>query len=213
MVVSFSNNPNVSSAEVQRADASLALPIGRIIEISGAYAFGRTTLAVAAVVAAQQRDETCVWLQSQGGGLYPPDLSEAGVDLDALLVVHIPVAAGPFGIPKAAELLLRSGGFGLVVLDLRPVGVQCDKSARVLGVAWLGRLLSLAREHQSQVLVLTQSGSAEASLGPLVSLRLEVERQRVDQGLFSVLPRVLKDKSGFGSLGKLPLYRGPWGLQ
>jgi recombination protein RecA len=94
------------------------LPQGRLTEIARLAAGAQLSLAVSCVVGAQARGETVAWIQLQGGTLYPPDLAEGGVDLDALLVVHVPVAAGSAGLCKAAELLLRSGSLGLVVIDL-----------------------------------------------------------------------------------------------
>ncbi|MFY0530854.1 hypothetical protein [Nannocystis pusilla] len=96
---------------------TLAAP-GKLIEVSGGAAGARLTTAVALVRQAQLEGETTVWIQPAGGPLFPPDLADSGVDLDALIVIHIPEDRGPAGIARAAELLLRSGGYGLCVLDL-----------------------------------------------------------------------------------------------
>lgn len=97
---------------------TLAAP-GKLIEVSGGGASAaRLTTAVALVRQAQLEGETTVWIQPVGGPLFPPDLADSGVDLDALIVVHVPEDRGSAGIARAAELLLRSGGYGLCVLDL-----------------------------------------------------------------------------------------------
>src|SRR5690606_7179751 len=96
---------------------TLAAP-GKLIEVSGGAAGARLTTGVALVRQAQLEGETTAWIQPVGGPLFPPDLADSGVDLDALIVVHIPADRGPAGIARAAELLLRSGGYGLCVLDL-----------------------------------------------------------------------------------------------
>lgn len=49
-----------------------------------------TTLGVAAVRACQLDSQPAAWVQYEGGGLFPPHLEEVGVDLDVLVVVHIP---------------------------------------------------------------------------------------------------------------------------
>lgn len=186
-------------------------PPGRLIEVSGTGAVARTTLAVAAVLEAQRQGETAAWIQPACGPLFPPDLSDSGVDLDALVVVLVPPSDGFYGAPKAAELLLRSGSFGLVIVDLSLRAPRGD-------MAWQGRLLGMAREHSAKVVLLTQSPARADSLSSLVSLRMEPRRVRVGRGSFVVERAVLKDKTGNRDLDtsirtatSMPR-RGPWGL-
>jgi hypothetical protein len=136
-------------------------------------------------------------------GSIPPDLRAAGLDLDALLVVHVP-GDKVHAVPKAAEMLLRSGALGAIVLDL-------PRGKRLADGPWQGRLLALAREHQTLVIVLTDTPAHQSSLGPLVSVRLEPKRERAARG-FLLTPVVLKNKSGL--LLDLPplVRRGPVGL-
>jgi recombination protein RecA len=89
-----------------------------LIELVGGGASARLTAAVGCLHMAQARGETTAWVQRAGGSLFPPDLQDSGIDLDALVVVQVPARAGAHGPVKAAELLLRSGGFGMVVVDL-----------------------------------------------------------------------------------------------
>jgi recombination protein RecA len=183
------------------------VPPGRLVELSGEGACARTTTAVAAVLDAQREGETVAWIQPRAGRLFPPDLADSGVDLEALVVVRIPPRAGPYGLCRAAELLLRSGAFGLVLLDM------CEGTPPPHDNAWQGRLLGLARQHQSRLIVLTHKSMHSASLGPLVSLRIESMRTRVDAGTFAIEHRALKNKSG-GPLGATEdVRRGPWGLR
>lgn len=192
-----------------------ALPPGRLAELSGAAGTARTTLAFAAVRATQQVGETVAWIQPAGGLLYPPDAAACGVDLAAFVVVQVPVAGArpgaagagstgaAAGIFRAAEILLRSGGFGLVVTDLRGI-------ARTATEAMQSRLSALAREHVACVLVLTERGSSAESLGPLVSLRVEPRRSRLGGGRFAIEPVVIRSKHG-GPLELAPeRRRGPW---
>lgn len=182
---------------------SEGLPAGRLVELSGACGSARTTLAFAAIRVAQLEGERVAWIQFAGGSFYPPDAAECGVDLDALAVVHVSFSTGVAGPFRAAEILLRSGAFGLVVVDRRgTAGGASD--------AMQGRLLSLAREHDVRVLLLTDRASDGSSLGPLVSLRVEPHRARLGGGRFAIEPVVLKNKQG----GPLELAterrRGPW---
>jgi recombination protein RecA len=150
-------------------------------------------------------------VQPAAGALFPPDLADSGIDLDALLVVNVPARAGAFGAVKAAELLLRSGGFGCVVLDVRePMGGVARGLER--DSAWQGRLLGVAREHDSRVLLLSDGSSHTGSLGPLVSVCLEPHRRRVQRGVFAVEHRVRKDKSGVLAALADDRRRGPHGL-
>lgn len=185
---------------------SVQLPRGRLIELTGDRAGAHFTSAVACLRYAQSLGETTAWVQPQRGPLFPPDLADSGIDLASLVVVHVPRSAGAYGLPKAAELLLRSGGFGMLVVDLTLTPVRRD-------TAWQGRLLGLAREHDAWLLLLTErSEQTHDSLGPLVNLQLQPQRVRQTAGVFTVTPQVLKNKSG--SLGPLAgeLRRGPWGL-
>ena len=124
-----------SSVLVPFPSRSLAreLPAGKLVEVSGSRACARLTTAVSVVRQAQIEGETTAWIQPAGGPLYPPDLHEHGIDLAALAVVQVPAHARQHGLLRAAELLLHSGAFGLVVLDLRHASPKP-------GAAWQGRL-------------------------------------------------------------------------
>ncbi len=178
-----------------------ALPEGRLTELSGAAGSARTSLALEAVRAAQADGEPVAWIQTAGGLLYPPDASTCGVDLHALVVVHLPAERGEAGIFRAAEILLRSGAFGLVVADLRGA-VRATTGMQ-------SRLASLAREHGSRVLLITERTAAAESLGPLVGLRVEPARTPLGGGRFAVDPVVLKCKQGPLALAA-ERRRGPW---
>lgn len=145
-------------------------PTGRLVELSGAAASSaRTTVAVREVVRLQREGELVAWVQARGGTLYPPDAAEAGVDLASLTVVHVPSSA--LEAARAAELLLRSGAFGLVLVDLEGM-VDARLPSRALA-----RLHALCRQHGSTVAFL--SPPAQEALGSLVSLRLEPRRTEV----------------------------------
>ena len=180
------------------------LPRGRLIEFVDGHGLAPVTSAVACLRYAQQQGETTAWIEPSCGSLFPPDLADSGIDLQALVIVRIPDTSGPYGLCKAADLLLRSDGFGMVVLDLLHSIPSRDN-------AWQGRLLSLAREHESWLIILSPA-RAEGSLGPLISLCIETRRSRIENGLFSLTSHIRKDKSAaLGSL--LPEQRrGPWGL-
>lgn len=175
------------------------LPQGRLIEIVAHPRGGQMTTAVACLAYAQQRGETSAWVQLQGGSLYPPDLARSGIDLSALVIVQPPKRTGAQGLGKATELLLRSGGFGFVVLDLVGVAMRHD-------LAFQGRLLGLTREHNSTLLLLTPA-NAHGSFGPLVSLCIEPTRVSLGGHRFAIQHRIRKDKLGLfnRTLGSEPI--------
>lgn len=214
--------PHGGGKALASGSATLAarIPPGRLVEITtGHPASAQTTAAVACLVHAQARGETAAWVQPQGGSLYPPDLAQSGVDLDALVIVHVPTGAGAHGRFKAAEILLRSGGFGMVVLDLTAASVsdertqdrmRASRGQRALGdAAWQSRLFALAREHGSWLLLLTP---ANAQLGSLIALRVEPRRVRDGHGRFAIEHLVHKDKTGLCTSLAPDVCRGPCGL-
>jgi recombination protein RecA len=155
---------------------------GRLVELSAVGPSAVLTAAVGLVLEAQVKGEPVAWLTPATSSFYPPDLADSGVDLDALVVVRIPEIVAAC---RAAERLLRSGAFGLIVLD---VGADAD-----VPMAHQGRLVSLAQQHDSAVVFLTEKPERKGSLGSLVSLRAEALRERVDGG-FGLVVRALKDK-------------------
>jgi recombination protein RecA len=113
----------VLSLPDNRTLTSDPLPAGAITEISGALSSGRTTLTHAILARATAAGEFCA-LVDGAGAFDPRSAAQAGVDLPHLLWVR---ANGRLDAAlKAADLILQSGGFGVIVLDL------CEASARDL---------------------------------------------------------------------------------
>lgn len=183
------------------------LPRARLVEVSGEHACARTTTAVSCVIRAQARGDLVAWVQPEDGGLFPPDLRTAGVDLESFIAIHVPRHAGPFALIRATEWLARSGAFGLTVIDLTealPPGSS---------VNWQGRLQGLLRRHESRILLLTSSAYEEPSSGPLVSLRIEARRGPLHDDRFELHPRVLKDKVGLDAQPASSISTVPSGLR
>jgi recombination protein RecA len=164
--------------------------MGRLTQIANGPQGGGSTVAAALVRKAQRQGQPVAWVQWQGGSLYPPDLHAQGIALEALLVVHVGEAQQAQPRLRATELLVRSGGFGLVVVDLTAGRVPT-------GLAWQHRLQQGARQHHSAVLLLTQAAAVNApSLGALISLQLVPERQALGNGLFEQHCAIGKNKLG-----------------
>jgi recombination protein RecA len=175
---------------------------GRLTEISGSGATASLTATIDLVVGAQAQGEPVAWITLSSTTFYPPDAADSGVDLDALAVVRAPSAADA---GRAADRLVRSGAFGLVIIDL---GRQAEMS-----IAMQGRLVGLAQKHDTAIICLTEKASDSASLGSMVSLRAEVVREAAGEGHFRCKVKVLKDKRRGPGWSHTLLARGPDGLR
>jgi len=197
--------PNAPELAPRESTAFALSQPGTLTEISSARATGRTTLATAFVREAQAEGETTAWVMHDVAGPYAPDLLASGLDPAALLVVRLPLAEGAQGLVRAAEILLRSSGFGLVVVDL------IGGTPRGLPAAWQGRLQGLAREHRARVVLLSATASEGDSLGPLVTNRIEPMRRRTENGfVLTLTPRKTK---GGPRVGLVPSFHvAPDGL-
>lgn len=196
-------------------------PAGAIIELSWGSSCARTTLASLWLRAAQGTGAEVAWIEARPGLLYPPDLAAQGIDLARLTTVRIPAAAsgsrggsaqvGAFldqarHLGRAAELLIRTGAYRLVVVDMMhtetevqrllrgmrgaPGPLQQDRRlARAWSSALQGRLAALVRKHQLSLVVLSTGAAEVPSLGHAVSLRLGTQ---VHQGTLRL--DLLKDK-------------------
>jgi recombination protein RecA len=185
------------------ARVSLATLRGRLVEVSARGASATLTTAMEIVVEAQTQHEPVAWLTLANGTFYPPDVADCGVDLAALVVVrtHDATAAA-----RGAERLLRSGAFGLVVIDLGA------SNGSDLTMQIQGRLVTLAQTHDAAVVCLTEKASDTASIGSLVSLRAEALRMRDAAAEFTVTVRVIKDKRRGPGWTQTLARRGPAGL-
>jgi recombination protein RecA len=179
---------------------SLPQVAGRFAEISGSKATATLTLTFDLVLDAQKRGEPVGWATSTESSFYPPDAAQLGIDLAALVVVRVPK---PDAIARAGEKLLRSGGFGLVVLDLGLADIPTPLQSRLTGIA---------HHHHSGLVCLTEKESKVFSLGSLVSLRVHAERRRVGKNEFACSLDVLKDKRRGPTWTHEELRHGPPGL-
>lgn len=176
---------------------------GRLVELSAGADAAHLTAACGLVLEAQLCGDRAAWVTSESSSFFPPDVVESGIDLEALPVVRVPDIrlAG-----RAADQLTRSGGFGLVVVDLS------SAAPAALPVPLLTRLLGLARQHDVAVLLLTRKSSDAASVHALVSLRAEA-RWRQAGGCHELRVHVLKDKRSGPGWTHVEACRGAAGLR
>jgi recombination protein RecA len=180
---------------------------GRLVELSARGATATLTTAVGLVLEAQGASEPVAWITTHGS-FYPPDVADSGVDLAALVVVRVPSSHDSAVVAaRSAERLLRSGAFGLIVLDL----VGGAPNAGEISMAHQGRLVTLAQAHDAAIVCLTDKTRETASIGSLVSLRVEALRSRVTNG-FELTVRALKDKRRGPCWTRSIKARGPAGM-
>lgn len=201
---------------------SRAALAGRLVEISNAELPAGLTAALGLVIDAQRQGEPAAWITPETSCFFPPDAAEGGVDLGSLVVVRAPSSTRAL---RAADKLIRSGAFGLVVIDLASTPALPRS-----GESWLARLLGLARKHDTAVVLLTEKRAEAPSLSSLVSLRGEARRpppvpppavtMEGDQGGGSrgeaghaVETRILKDKRRAPGWTHAEPCRGPAGLR
>ena len=156
---------------------------GCLAELSGTGASPLLTLAFSLVHQVQQQGEPIAWITRSESTFFPPDAAESGIDLAALPVIRL--SSQPQCL-RAADQLVRSGAFGLLVIDL---GRCLD-----LPLAAQTRLAGQATAHGTLVLCLTAKTDRQPSLGSLVSVRAHARRIHRGDGRFVCQVQVLKDK-------------------
>ena len=182
--------PRMVSTGVTALDALTGgLPRGALTEIVGPASSGRTGVMLAALAEATRRQEICA-LVDASDSFDPASAAEAGVDLERLLWVRCsdglrrkfgltrtalrsPANGFAFGgaleqVLKVTDLLLQSGGFGMVVLDLGDI--PPGSARRIPLTSWFR--FRRAVEPTATVLLLVEQESSAKTCASLV-VRLE----------------------------------------
>ena len=153
---------------IDEIDACLnGFPRGAITEIHGPTSSGRTTMLLSALAVATLQDETCALVDTSDTF----DLSSAAnarVDCDRLLWVRC--SGNLERAFKATDLLLQSGGFGLVALNLADVSAKCTR--RIITSWWFR--FRRAIENTPTALVVVTPVSCTRSCAALV---LEIKNE------------------------------------
>lgn len=173
--------PEMVSSGVAALDAmSGGLPRGCLSEISGAASSGKTSVMLAAISSATRRQEICVLIDA-GDAFDPASGHSAGIDLRKLLWVRCGERAAASAarskksgerrleqMLKAADLILQSGGFGLIVLDLAGVA---DKFVRRIPLASWFRFQRAIEHTRSVLLVMSQTPCAQTCATTAIVIR------------------------------------------
>lgn len=156
---------------------------GRFTEISGASASASLTLVFQLLLEGQQQGEPVAWITRRKSTFFPPDAVDSGIDIAAVAVIRCPDI---IATARSAEHLLRSGAFGIIVLDLG-ADVHLMQHAQ-------SRLAGQARKHHTALICLTEKEIAVPSLGSLVSLRIHTARMLQNGHQLMCRADALKDK-------------------
>jgi hypothetical protein len=171
--------PELVSIGIAAMDALTGgLPRGCLTEICGPASSGRTTLLLSALAAATRRGEFCAVVDA-GDALDPESIDAAGVELERLLWVRCGENAERpeqrlEQLLRVADLLLESGGFGLIALD---VGDLPPQTARRIPLATWFRFRR-AVEHTPAVLLAIERQPIAGSCSTL-SIKLRSAGKRV----------------------------------
>jgi len=171
------------------------------VELSEPCGGAALSAAVSLLAQAQMQGEPVAWVATSSSVFYPPDVAAAGIDLTALAVIHPHTLREAL---RATDHLLRSGGFGVVVLDLG--------NHPPIRMAAQSRLAAQARAHRSVWVCLTRNRTNAPSVGSLVSLRAEVRVECTGFDRFTWTLHAIKDKRRGPGWTYQGTCRGPEGL-
>jgi hypothetical protein len=184
--------PEMISSGVREIDALTGgLPRGCLTEVCGPVSSGRTSLLLAVLAAATQRQEACA-LVDVSDAFDPVSAAMSAVNFKSLLWVRCKTNPPPrhrdtektnqkhedlyrrrMETPvdqalRVTDLLLQSGGFGLVIIDLGDVPVKIAR--RIPLTSWFR--FQRAIEHTPTVLfVITQAPCAQTCATLLLKLQ------------------------------------------
>jgi hypothetical protein len=143
------------------------IPRGSITEVSGAASTGRTSFALSAIASITGLGNACAWVDVNDA-LSPEATAAAGVELRRLLWLRVSgrekrVTDKPWSrleqALKATDLLLQTGGFGAIALDMSDVLSQ--HSRRIPLATWY-RFRLAAEQARTALIFLTQSPCASS---------------------------------------------------
>jgi recombination protein RecA len=143
-------------------------PRGILATLEGPPTSGRSALAARLLATGTAEGIAALVQGDQTGVLYPPALEAAGVALERLLVVP---AGDTAAVARAADIILRSGAFGIVAIP----------AVALRAVAWT-RLVGLAHRTNGLVLALGTDVSSELRYFASLRVRLRIARVRWNGG-------------------------------
>ena len=173
--------------------------VGALSEISEEAPSGALSFVTEIIAAAQGQNDPVAWVAGTQSIFFPPDLMKRGIDLSALAVIRAGADADSL---TAAEWLVRSGAFGLVIIDCEGAWSVSD--------GLLGRIQKLAERNVCAVVFLTRKRPSEPSLGSRISLRGCITRTHAEP--LAIAIDTIKDKKSNSRSRQGRKYNGPSGM-
>jgi hypothetical protein len=136
------------------------IPRASLTEISGPASSGRTSLLQSILRTTTRAGQYCVWVDTPDS-FDPQTTAQAGVNLSQILWVRC--RQQPEHALKAADLLVRAGGFSLLILDLAG---QSPRTLNRIPIATWFRLRNGA-EQSGTTLIVTSETSQTGSCAKL----------------------------------------------
>ena len=153
------------STGIPEMDARVGgLPRGAMTEICGHPCSGRTSVLLSALAARTSEGEACAMVDARDS-FYPAAAHAVGVQLDRLLWVRCQNVDQSL---RATDLLIQSGGFGIVAVDLSDVSARLTRQVPLH--VWFR--FRRAVEDTSTILLLLEQETNAKTCASLV-LRLE----------------------------------------
>jgi recombination protein RecA len=146
------------------------LPRGAITEILGPASSGRTSFLHSVLAASTAGQEVCA-LVDASDSFDATSSARAGVDFHQMLWIRC-VSNIEHAI-KATDLLLQSGGFGLVALDLGDIP---SRQSRRIQLSWWFRFSRAIENTPTALMVISRDSNARSC----ASLVLELNREGVE---------------------------------
>ena len=171
--------PEVFATGMAEVDEMLSggIPRGSVTEVSGAASTGKTSFALSALASITRLGNSCSWVDVNDA-LSPEATAAAGVELPRLLWLRVfaecekKQADKPWSrlerALKATDVLLQTGGFAAIVLDMSDTLPQY---ARRIPLATWYRFRLAAEQARTSLIFLTQAPCA----GSCASLVLHCE--------------------------------------
>ena len=152
-------------AEVDRITGGL--PRGAITEILGPASSGRTSLLHSALASSTINQEVCA-LVDVSDSFDATSAAFTGMDFDQLLWIRCGSIINH--AIKATDLLLQSGGFGLVALDLGDVPSQ---QSRRVQLSWWFRFKRAIENTPTALIVISRDPNARSCASLVLGLNRE----------------------------------------
>ena len=181
------------------------IPVGAITELTGPASSGRTSIAISALAQRTREGSVCAWIDAKDS-FDPESAAAVGVSLNHLLWVRCSEKSATRSdrqrtnqtrdqqpwtrldqALRATDLLLQSGGFSSIVLDLADESIEHGR--RIPLATWF-RYRQAANRTRCSLLVLGKAPFAQSS----AAVVLECQRAAVDS-VYSTVIRTFNYKA------------------